>query len=91
MPASPGDSALAIGGGDTLLEVNRGGQNAWGMMNYVGNAQEWVLGSSGGYEARGGSYKDRLGTCDIELSNSHSGRADEITGFRLVRELGEGA
>ena len=77
--------------GDTLLEVNRGGQNAWGMMNYVGNAQEWVLGSSGGYEARGGSYKDRLGTCDIELSNSHSGRADEITGFRLVRELGEGA
>jgi hypothetical protein len=77
--------------GDTLLEVNRGGQNAWGIMNYEGNAQEWVVGPSGGYEARGGSYKDRLGTCGIEASSAHSGTADEITGFRLVRELGEGA
>ena len=77
--------------GDELLEVNRGGQNKWGIMNYVGNAQEWVTGSSGGYEARGGAYKDRLGSCVIELSRPHAGNADELTGFRLVRELGEDA
>jgi hypothetical protein len=77
--------------GDELLEVNRGGQNKWGIMNYVGNAQEWVIGPSGGYEARGGSYKDRLGTCKIELTRPHAGGADEATGFRLVREIGESA
>lgn len=74
--------------GDSLLEVNRGGQNAWGVMNYEGNAQEWVVGASGGYEARGGSYKDRLGNCGIEMSSPHSGTADGVTGFRLLRELG---
>jgi len=77
--------------GDDLFEVNRGGQNAWGIMNYVGNAQEWVIGPSGGYEARGGAYKDRLGTCKIELSRPHAGNADAVTGFRVVRELGEDA
>ena len=77
--------------GDELMEVNRGGQNKWGIMNYIGNAQEWVIGSSGGYEARGGSYKDRLGSCKTSFARSHSGEADEQTGFRLVREIGEGA
>jgi serine/threonine protein kinase len=77
--------------GDELFEVNRGGQNAWGVMNFVGNAQEWVVGPSGGYQARGGAYKDRLGACTIELSRPHTGNADRLTGFRLVRELGEGA
>ena len=77
--------------GDDLFEVNRGGQNSWGMMNYVGNAQEWVIGPSGGYEVRGGAYKDRLGICDIKLSRPHAGNADELTGFRIVRELGEDA
>jgi len=74
--------------GDDLFEVNRGGQNSWGIMNYLGNAQEWVIGSSGGYEARGGAYKDRLGACKIELSRPHAGDADNLTGFRIVRELG---
>ena len=77
--------------GDALFEINRGGQNSWGIMNYVGNAQEWVIGPSGGYEARGGAYKDRLGTCKIELSRPHDGNADKLTGFRVVRELGGGA
>jgi formylglycine-generating enzyme required for sulfatase activity len=77
--------------GDVLFEVNRGGQNGWGIMNFVGNAQEWVTGPSGGYEARGGAYTDRLGSCKIETARSHAGDADKITGFRLVRELGEDA
>ena len=77
--------------GDVLLEVNRGGQNAWGIQNFVGNAQEWVVGPSGSYEARGGAFNDRLGTCGIGLSRPHAGNADGVTGFRLVRELGEGA
>ena len=77
--------------GDELFEVNRGGQNGWGIMNFLGNAQEWVTDPSGGYEARGGAYTDRLGSCKIETARSHTGAADKITGFRLVRELGEDA
>ena len=77
--------------GDELYEVNRGGANSWGIMNYVGNAQEWVIAPSGGYSARGGAYKDRLGTCSIELARPHAGNADQVTGFRIVRELGEDA
>ena len=79
------------GTGDQLLEVNRGGQNSWGVKNYIGNAQEWVTVPSGGYVARGGAYSDRLGNCRVDFSRPHAGTADNLTGFRLVRELAEGA
>jgi len=77
--------------GDVLLEVNWGSQNAWGIKNFVGNAQEWVVAPAGGYEARGGAHRDRLGNCEIGFSRPHAGNADALTGFRLVRELGEDA
>ena len=74
--------------GDELFDVNYGSQNAWGIKNYTGNAQEWVIGPSGGYVALGGAYKDKLGICSIKLARPHAGKADELTGFRLLRELG---
>ena len=59
---------------------------------------ETITVNSTGQEIRRGiirdfptTYKDRLGTCGIELSSPHSGAADEVTGFRLVRELEGGA
>jgi formylglycine-generating enzyme required for sulfatase activity/predicted Ser/Thr protein kinase len=82
---------LRIGGnvvkGLGLLDVRSGRQNGWGLVNYVGNAQEWVQ-SGGGLAARGGAYSDSLSQCDIGLSRVHSGGPDKLTGFRLVREMG---
>ncbi len=88
-PASKNCFNPAAGLGTDLLEVNWGTQNAWGIKNFIGNAQEWVVDPSGGYNARGGAYSDRLGNCAIGLSKPHAGSADKLTGFRLVRELGE--
>jgi len=53
----------------------------------VGNAQEWVRDGSG-VVARGGAFEDPLARCELSISRSHGGGADELTGFRLVRELG---
>jgi hypothetical protein len=72
--------------GQALGSVKMGKPNGWGLKNYVGNAQEWVTTSSG-LAARGGAYPDSLSKCSISLSKTHSGQADEVTGFRLVREL----
>ena len=73
--------------GMRLMPVNTGDANGWGLKHYVGNAQEWVRDGSG-WKVRGGSYTNNLGQCDIGLSRSHSGKADQITGFRVLRELG---
>ena len=70
-----------------LQPATNGSPNGWGLINYIGNAQEWVK-TGGGVAARGGNFEDPLAKCDVELSRTHSGSADEKTGFRLVRELG---
>ena len=70
-----------------LLPVNSGTANGWGLKNYLGNAREWVRGDAG-YEVRGGAYTDAINQCVIEYAVGHSGQADEVTGFRLLRELG---
>lgn len=71
--------------GTGVVPVNSGGSNGWGLRNYVGNAQEWVL---AGNEAlvRGGAFTDPHAKCDISLQRAHNGNADEQTGFRLIRE-----
>lgn len=73
--------------GSGLTDVRSGESNGWGLLNYVGNAQEWVLTSFGTVAARGGAFRDTMNRCDIGLIRGHNGNADEITGFRLVREL----
>ncbi len=72
--------------GLSLIDVKSGKSNGWGLLNYVGNAQEWVT-SGSGVSVRGGDYKDTLSSCDITLTKPHSGAADDVTGFRLVREI----
>ena len=71
--------------GTGIVSVNSGKSNGWGLKNYVGNVQEWVLDGSTSY-ARGGAYTDNYSQCDISLERQHSGNADNTTGFRLIRE-----
>ena len=74
--------------GHALKSVRAGKQNGWGLVNYVGNAQEWVVSADGSVSARGSAYRDQLASCDASVSKPHDGAADEVTSFRLVRELG---
>ena len=74
------------GKGEELLEVASGRSNAWGLTNHVGNARELVR-EGGGFAARGGAYTMPLTECDVSVSEPHDGGADDITGFRLVREV----
>lgn len=78
-----GDQVLK---GYSLVSVKQGKANGWGLVNYVGNAQELVK-KGKGFSANGGAYKDSMSNCDVSLSKQHDGSADGLTGIRLVREL----
>ena len=80
-------SSRGIQKGDGLIKTTIGRNNAWGLVNYLGNAQEWVYGKSGQIVAVGGSYINSMDECQITTLQEHSGQADEVTGFRVVREV----
>ncbi len=71
--------------GTGIVSVKSGRSNGWGLKNYVGNVQEWVIDGST-TTARGGAFTDAHSKCEISLERSHNGGADEATGFRLVRD-----
>ena len=75
--------------GGSLIKSSLGQQNDWGLVNYVGNAREWVIERDGAIAAVGGSYDTPIEECDLNNHQSHSGAADDFTGFRVVRELVE--
>lgn len=81
-------SSRGIQKGDGLIRSTIGRSNSWGLVNYLGNAQEWVYGKSGQIVAAGGSYINSMDECQINMSLEHSGQADDVTGFRVVREVG---
>ena len=80
-------SAGEVIAGHALVNARSGGQNGWGLTNYAGNARELVRGAEN-LSVRGGAFSDPLTECGPELDEKHSGEADALTGFRLVRELG---
>jgi hypothetical protein len=81
-----GSVSLGTPLGRGLVSATFGEENGWGVVNPVGNAQEWVVTSSG-LAARGGAYSDKASRCTVAYSRSHDGSADERTGFRLLREI----
>lgn len=82
-------STRGISKGNELVKVSTGKQNPWGVVNYLGNAREWVYGNGRSLIAMGGSYQDAMDKCDITLSSAHTGRADNVSGFRVLREVKE--
>jgi formylglycine-generating enzyme required for sulfatase activity len=86
LAARSGSVSLGMPLGRALVNVTFGEENGWGLVNPVGNAQEWVV-TEAGLAARGGAYADRASRCSVAFSRSHDGSADQHTGFRLLREL----
>jgi serine/threonine protein kinase len=73
--------------GETLLNALSGRPNSWGLYNHVGNAREWAVNSDGELSAVGGAHTDPKSECSIEKSIAHSGQADPVTGFRILRQI----
>ena len=69
--------------GTGTVDVNSGQSNGWGLKNYIGNVQEWVI-DGGNVKARGGAFEDSFSNCEITLERPHNGNADSTTGFRLI-------
>lgn len=72
--------------GMTLLDVRTGRENPWGLVNFMGNVQEWV--NTDPVTVRGGNYTDSLSDCAITLTRVHDKNGDSLTGFRVARSLG---
>ncbi|MBB3060937.1 bifunctional serine/threonine-protein kinase/formylglycine-generating enzyme family protein [Microbulbifer rhizosphaerae] len=73
--------------GTELLAARAGTGNAFGIVNAVGNVQEWVFGPEGKLMAAGGSRDDAMSRCLVTTKRFHSGEADGLTGFRIVRNF----
>jgi serine/threonine protein kinase len=80
-------STRGIVKGGELVKHSIGMQNSWGLVNYVGNVQEWVYEPGRKLVAVGGSYRNAMENCDIITTNTHDGSADKSTGLRVLREL----
>ncbi len=73
--------------GTELVAARAGTGNAFGIVNAVGNVQEWVLDPEGKLMAAGGSRDDTMSRCLVTTKRFHSGEADGLTGFRIVRNF----
>ncbi len=83
-------NCVALGGrGLSMQPINYlkdKGFNGWGLAHTVGNAQELVLDGSD-YKVAGGAYKNDNIDCKPILVSATDGSANELTGFRLIREI----
>ncbi len=72
--------------GIRLLPVDIGKENSWGLINYIGNAQEIVLDGTH-YRVAGGSRLTPMESCGLDtLENLREGDLG-VTGFRVVRKI----
>ncbi len=80
-------SSRGIEKGGTLLKATVGKQNAWGLVNHIGNAQEIVTKRGGGLLVVGGAHKTPMSNCTFDYSEPYSGNASSLTTLRLLREI----
>ena len=80
------ESAGRVIRGNQLRSVNDGYQNSLGLLNVVGNAEEWVV-KGGAVVGLGGSTNNNISSC-LQTESVDQARAGQAyRGFRLVREL----
>ena len=72
--------------GQEPVGVNVGKANGWGLVNLVGNVQEWALKAEQVY-VMGGSHDEAIRRCTVKANSPHQGAADKLTGLRVVRTL----
>lgn len=82
-------STHGIEKGGQVVRTNAGTQNSWGLVNYLGNSQEWTYDKNRNLVAVGGSFEDNMAGCNVESFAPHTGKADHKTGFRVLREIGQ--
>lgn len=82
-------SARGIKKGRSLVKTATGKPNAWGLVNYVGNAREIALESTGKFVVLGGSHRSMMESCTVATTLAFSGNADQYTGFRIIRDISE--
>jgi hypothetical protein len=80
-------NARGINKGKQLENITTGTKNRWGLVNHVGNAQEWVLVNNRKLAAAGGAHTDPMQKCQYDTQKNHDGSPDPVTGFRVVRDL----
>ncbi|WP_096086451.1 bifunctional serine/threonine-protein kinase/formylglycine-generating enzyme family protein [Agaribacterium haliotis] len=84
-------SSRGIEKGGELLKASIGKKNAWGLVNVLGNAQEVVRGRGRSYLSLGGSHSTAMADCNFDYQQAFDGSANELTGFRVLRELRAGS
>lgn len=72
--------------GDKLRSALSGEPNPWGLYNHVGNARELAVADEN-LMAMGGAHTDPRSECTLDMRVAHSGEADPVTGFRIMREI----
>lgn len=80
-------NSRGISKGNALVRVSVGQKNKWGLINHLGNAQEWVSDRGGRLLAVGGSYETSMEQCNADFTTPHGGDPDATTGLRVLREL----
>ncbi|WP_444945815.1 bifunctional serine/threonine-protein kinase/formylglycine-generating enzyme family protein [Microbulbifer sp. VTAC004] len=73
--------------GAEFVPAQSGSSNRFGLVNSVGNVQEWARGTDGELLALGGNRLDPMSRCLATTKRLHNGQADEFTGFRIVRDV----
>ena len=68
------------------VAAEAGQSNDFGLLNTLGNVQEWVVDGER-LVAVGGSFADPINLCAVTTIRDHAGAPAPDTGFRLVREL----
>ena len=72
--------------GEALVSVTQGSPNAWGLVNHVGNVEEWAL-ADGDPRLLGGRHTDPITECDVSTTRSEPAAPGTVKGFRVLREI----